>query len=242
MSLADSMDRYLTVASAVQGGRQRYDPQRPLWLPEREQLEEAVGFGIPDDVWVLWNHELFAGEQVVPLPEGVTVPGPLALLDGVFDNYGFLHFPVEEQIPLVRFFHESRLSLVGRVGRWPEVWLAGWFDSQTRCHQYQLGLAELFDAWSDGIEDEHFVWDSDSGGFGMPDHLVLNRPEYDPANRVSVSSYSVDPEQVDYAGALAAGAIFDQMHDDLDGLVSPMGVTRRAQWMQLVGPLPKGLA
>lgn len=245
MSLSESMDRYLAIASALQAGRARYEPpDDPIWIPQRSQVEEIVGFEIPDELWEFWNHDLLANEQVVPLPGDVTVPGPAALLDGVFENYGYLHFSVEEQIPVVRFFRESRLALVAWAGRWPEMWLAGWLDAQEHCHRYRLDLAGMFDAWSDSIEAGDLVWGGGelSGGISLSRDNDYRRPEFDLSNRASATRYSLAPEQIDAAGALAAGAIFDEDHDadEFEEQVIEMAEERRERWEALAeSPFPR---
>lgn len=242
MSLSESMDRYLAAAREFVGSRQQADRGDPFWLPKRETLTEVLGFDVPEVVWEFWQHELFWSPANGGLvPERMRLRGPQRLFSYGHETFGCLHFSVSEQIPLIQFANDHRISLLGRVGKWPETWVGGWFDGQTLCHQYRFSLEEMFNHWTEGLASGALIWADDHIVVGG--HVSGDRWNLDLSDAGSVLRYATLPGQIDESGAIAAGAIMDEDYD-IDAFgeeVLAIATERRRRWEASVGPFPIGV-
>lgn len=256
------MDEYLALVGhlAVFG---KPIPLKRLWtapvMPNRAMLERVVGLEIPEVVWEFWSHPV---QKVGFGPSAIRLLGPGCLFDDRCEFYGDMHIPTSEQIPVMRFFRESRMVLVATPNDDEPLWSAAYLEDEGPAHPFQLSLVGMFESWIEALRTGYVSWHQNEllgPGYGelRPSYEAMEKERelqvgHEWPHPTLRLPYSISQENC--GGNPAFDWIFDQMRaagvtalpDPEWGLpderVWAQAGERQRRWVEITGaPLPPEL-
>lgn len=245
MSLRSAMDGYREAALDAVGGkaappRARWFGAGRDWRPDVRDVERAVGFEVGEVARTLWDHELSrSGESL--LPGVIFVHGPIALFLGPpLLRFGYLHFGVEKQIPLLNFAPDFsyQTAVVSSADPEGDVWVAGAMLDQEVSHPLQLSVTELFELWTVALAEGDLV--AVDGRIEVSgERGVASVEDLTGRARLDYSLFPGDAEGKQEV-ALAAGGVLDEAHDfeEWFGEIESVSRDRVSSWEASHGPLP----